>query len=72
MEDEDYVTHKPHIWGNEEEEWVEDLEVKIVLTSQFQMMTQSFNNKCRRKEYGIQKFKISVSRASTKLTYVFM
>jgi hypothetical protein len=33
MEDENCVTHKPQIWGNEKEQ-MEDLEVKIILILQ--------------------------------------
>ncbi len=53
MEDEDCVTQKPQIWGNEEKEWMEDSEVKTILTSFFQTMKQSLSNNCRREESGI-------------------
>ncbi len=33
MEDEDYVTQKQQIRGNEKEEWMEDFEVKTILIS---------------------------------------
>ncbi len=33
VEDEDCVTQKPQIWGNEEKKWMEDSKVKTILTS---------------------------------------
>jgi len=33
VEDEECVTQKPQMWGNEEE-WMADLEVKTILTSE--------------------------------------
>ncbi len=38
VEDEDYVTQKQQIQGNEKEEWMEDFEVKTILISKLQMM----------------------------------
>lgn len=37
VEDGDYTTQKPQIKGNDKEEWVEDLDVKIILTLKLQM-----------------------------------
>jgi hypothetical protein len=33
IEDEDCVPHKPQMRSNDEKEWMEDLEVKPILTS---------------------------------------
>ncbi len=33
VENEDCVTYKPQIWGDEEKEWMEDSEVKTILIS---------------------------------------
>jgi hypothetical protein len=33
VEDENCVTQQLQIWGNDEEEWMEDSEVKTILTS---------------------------------------
>jgi len=34
VEDEDCVTQKPQMWGNEEEEHMENLKVKTILISE--------------------------------------
>jgi hypothetical protein len=44
VEDEDYVTPKPHMNGNDEEERMEDLEVKTILTSKLQMKDKSLDD----------------------------
>jgi hypothetical protein len=33
MEDEDYVSQETHMWGNEKEQRMANLEVKTILTS---------------------------------------
>jgi hypothetical protein len=35
VEDEDYVTQKPQMWGDEEEEQMENLKVKTILILNF-------------------------------------
>jgi len=51
---------------------MEDLKVKIVLTSKLHMMNQLLNDKCIKEECGIHKYEIGVSGASIKSTDVFM
>jgi hypothetical protein len=46
--------------GNEKEEWMEDHEVNIILSSELQMMKKSLSNNCRREESRTQKFEIGV------------
>jgi hypothetical protein len=53
VEDEDYVTQKSQIQGNEKKEWMEDLEVKTLFTSELQMMTHSLSDNYKKKEFGI-------------------
>jgi hypothetical protein len=46
--------------GNEEKEWMENLEVKTILTSKFQMMSKSLNNNYRNEDcYFIMKWTMS-------------
>jgi hypothetical protein len=51
---------------------MEDLEVKTILTLEFQMMNQLLNDNCRREEFGIHKFKVDVLGASVESTDVFV
>jgi len=49
VENEDCVTHKPQMRGNEEER-MEDLEVKMILTPELQMKDKSLDDNYRNKE----------------------
>jgi len=50
VEDEDYVTLKPQMKGNDEEEQMEDLEVKLILTLKFQMKDKSLDDNYKSEE----------------------
>jgi hypothetical protein len=50
VEDEDCVTQKPQMWGNEEEQQMEDLKVKIILIFELQMTNKSLNDDYRSEE----------------------
>lgn len=50
VEDENYVTQKPHIMGNDEENRMEDLKVKTILTIEFQMKDKLLDDNYRSKE----------------------
>jgi hypothetical protein len=49
MENEDYVTHKPQMRGNEEEN-MEDPKVKMILTPKIQMKDKSLDDNYKSKE----------------------
>ncbi len=44
VEDENCVTQKPQMRGNEKKERIEDLEVKVILILELQMMNKLLNN----------------------------
>ncbi len=50
IEDEDCVPHKPQMRSNDEKEWMEDLEVKPILTSKLQTKDKSWDNNYRSNE----------------------
>jgi len=50
VEDEDCVTQKPQMWGNEEEEQMEDPKVKTILISKLQMTNKSLNDNYKSEE----------------------
>ncbi len=64
------------MWGNDKEEWMEDLEVKPILTSKLQMKDKSLDDNCtsnklmfhdvmdyevQHKEFVIHKSKVGIS-----------
>ncbi len=54
VEDEDYVTQKPQMRGNDKKKWMEDLEVKTILTSKLQIKDELWDNNCRIKELALR------------------
>jgi hypothetical protein len=50
VENEDYVTCKPQMRGNDEKKRMEDLEVKTILTLKLQMKVKLLDDNCKDKE----------------------
>jgi hypothetical protein len=50
VEDEDFVSRKPHMQGNEKEEWMEDFKVKTILISELQLTNKSLKDNYKSEE----------------------
>jgi hypothetical protein len=71
VEDENCVTYKPHMRGNEEEEQMEDFEIKTIMTLDLKMRNKLLSDNYRSEESKIQKSKIDISTISIKLVDVY-
>ncbi len=70
-EDEDYEIQKPQIWHNEDEDQIQDLEVKKILICDLHMPNKFKNNNRKSARFGMQRFKDDLLRISTASTKVF-
>jgi hypothetical protein len=71
VEDEDCVTHKPQMRGNEEEEQMEDLEIKTIMTLDLQMKNKLLSDNYISEKSRIQKYKVDISMVSIESVDVY-